>query len=49
MELTPKGSIDRHMTFDEYMTDPKIKELRSSIQIKKLVFKRAKFTRKMRK
>ena len=28
VELTPKGSIDRHMTFDEYMTDPKIKELR---------------------
>ena len=31
VELTPKGSIDRHMTFDEYMTDPKIKELRSKI------------------
>ena len=23
VELTPKGSIDRHMTFDEYMTDQK--------------------------
>ena len=31
VELTPKGSIDRHMTFDEYMTDPKIKELRSKM------------------
>jgi len=28
VELTPSGIIDRHMSFDEYMTDPKIKELR---------------------
>jgi len=28
IELTPKGIIDRHLTFDEYMTDPKIKDLR---------------------
>ncbi len=28
IELTPHGIIDRHTTFDEYMTDPKIKELR---------------------
>jgi len=28
VELTPAGIIDRHMSFDEYMTDPKIKELR---------------------
>ena len=28
IELTPKGVIDRHTTFDEYLTDPKIKELR---------------------
>ena len=27
-ELTPNGAIDRHTTFDDYMTDPKIKELR---------------------
>ena len=31
IELTPKGMIDRHMTFDEYMTDPKIKELREKL------------------
>jgi ATPase subunit of ABC transporter with duplicated ATPase domains len=28
VELTTAGIIDRHMSFDEYMTDPKIKELR---------------------
>jgi ATPase subunit of ABC transporter with duplicated ATPase domains len=28
LELTPKGVIDRFMTFDEYMTDPKVKEQR---------------------
>ena len=28
VELTPAGIIDRHMSFDEYMTDPKIKDLR---------------------
>ena len=27
VELTPKGVIDRYMTFDEYMLDSKIKEL----------------------
>jgi ATPase subunit of ABC transporter with duplicated ATPase domains len=31
IELTPKGVIDRHSTFDEYLTDPKIKELRDKI------------------
>jgi len=31
VELTPNGMIDRHMTFDEYMTDPKIKELREKL------------------
>jgi ATPase subunit of ABC transporter with duplicated ATPase domains len=31
IELTPKGAIDRYMTFDEYMTDPKVKELRASM------------------
>ncbi|MDA0793223.1 MAG: ATP-binding cassette domain-containing protein [Bacteroidetes bacterium] len=31
IELTPKGMIDRHMTFDEYMTDTKIKELREKL------------------
>jgi ATPase subunit of ABC transporter with duplicated ATPase domains len=31
VELTPKGIIDRHTTFDEYMTDPKIKELREKM------------------
>ncbi len=28
IEITPSGVIDRYMTFDEYMDDPKIKELR---------------------
>jgi ATPase subunit of ABC transporter with duplicated ATPase domains len=31
VELTPNGMIDRHTTFDEYMTDPKIKELRDQL------------------
>ena len=32
IELTPNGIIDRHTTFDEYMTDPKIKELRLKLR-----------------
>ncbi len=28
IEITPNGTIDRLMTFDEYMNDPKVKELR---------------------
>jgi ATPase subunit of ABC transporter with duplicated ATPase domains len=28
LEITPKGVIDRYMTFDEYLEDDKIKELR---------------------
>jgi ATPase subunit of ABC transporter with duplicated ATPase domains len=31
IELTPKGVIDRHTTFDDYLTDPKIKELREKM------------------
>ena len=31
IELTPNGTIDRYMTFDEYMEDPKIKELREKM------------------
>ncbi len=31
LELTPNGIIDRYNTFDEYMTDPKIKELRQKM------------------
>ncbi len=31
IELTPKGVIDRHMTFDEYFQDKKIKELREKM------------------
>ena len=31
IELTPTGVIDRHATFDEYLTDPKIKELREKM------------------
>ncbi len=28
LELTPKGAIDREMTYDEYLSDKKVKELR---------------------
>lgn len=31
VELTPGGVIDRYTTFDEYMRDPKIKELREKM------------------
>lgn len=31
VELTPNGVIDRYTSFDEYMEDPKIKELRNSM------------------
>ncbi|SHJ82311.1 ABC-F family ATP-binding cassette domain-containing protein [Flavobacterium haoranii] len=31
LELTPNGAIDRYMTFDEYLDDPKVKELRKSM------------------
>ncbi|GAA3790630.1 ATP-binding cassette domain-containing protein [Corallibacter vietnamensis] len=31
VELTPNGVIDRYTTFDEYMQDPKIKELRDKM------------------
>jgi ATPase subunit of ABC transporter with duplicated ATPase domains len=31
VELTPKGVIDRYMSFDEYMRDKKIKDLRHSM------------------
>ena len=31
IELTPKGVIDRYSTFDEYLSDPKIKELRQKM------------------
>ncbi len=31
VELTPNGAIDRYTTFDEYMSDPKIKELRNKM------------------
>ena len=34
LELTPNGMIDRHATFDEYMTDPKIKTLREKMYAK---------------
>jgi ATPase subunit of ABC transporter with duplicated ATPase domains len=33
IELTPKGIIDRYLNFDEYMTDPKIKELRKNMYL----------------
>lgn len=31
IELTPKGIIDRHMTYDNYLNDTKVKELRKSM------------------
>jgi ATPase subunit of ABC transporter with duplicated ATPase domains len=31
IELTPNGVIDRYITFDEYMQDKKIKELRDKM------------------
>ena len=31
VELTPNGVIDRYMTFDEYLDDPKVKELRKKM------------------
>ncbi|MEZ4779302.1 MAG: ABC-F family ATP-binding cassette domain-containing protein [Flavobacteriaceae bacterium] len=31
IELTPNGVIDRYMTFDDYMSDKKIKELRDKM------------------
>jgi len=31
IEITPKGVIDRYSTFDEYLDDPKIKELRNKM------------------
>ncbi|WP_296313158.1 ABC-F family ATP-binding cassette domain-containing protein [Winogradskyella sp. UBA3174] len=31
IELTPNGVIDRHMSFDEYMSDKKIKEMREKM------------------
>ncbi len=31
IEITPKGVIDRYTTFDEYLSDPKMKELRAKM------------------
>jgi len=31
LELTPNGVIDRYMSFDDYLDDPKIKELRAKM------------------
>jgi hypothetical protein len=31
IELTPKGVIDRLMTFDEYLADERVKTLRSEL------------------
>src|SRR5690554_7997436 len=35
IELTPNSAIDRYMTFEEYMDDPKIKELREKMYMVK--------------
>lgn len=31
LELTPNGAIDRYMTFDDYLDDPKVQELRAKM------------------
>ncbi|MCH3881971.1 MULTISPECIES: ABC-F family ATP-binding cassette domain-containing protein [Tenacibaculum] len=31
IEITPKGVIDKYSTFDDYLSDPKIKELRNKM------------------
>ena len=31
IEITPKGTIDKMMTYDEYITSPEIAELRASM------------------
>ncbi|MFP9099299.1 ABC-F family ATP-binding cassette domain-containing protein [Flavobacterium sp. RHBU_24] len=31
IEITPKGVIDRYMTFDDYLDDPKVQELRKKM------------------
>lgn len=33
LEITPKGVIDRYMTFDDYLDDPKIQELRKTMYV----------------
>lgn len=33
IELTPKGNIDRYLTFDEYMSDKSIKEQRTKMYV----------------
>ncbi len=39
IELTPNGVIDRYMTFDEYMSDKKIKEhTRENVCCKLIVY-----------
>ncbi|MFV8334798.1 ABC-F family ATP-binding cassette domain-containing protein [Flavobacterium sp. RSP29] len=34
IELTPNGAIDRYMTFDDYLDDEKVKELRTKMYAK---------------
>jgi hypothetical protein len=31
IELTPNGAIDRYMTFDDYLDDEKVQELRAKM------------------
>lgn len=33
LELTPNGAIDRYMSFDDYLDDPKVKELRAKMYV----------------
>lgn len=37
IELTPKGAIDRLMTFDEYLEDERVKQLRETMYASKAV------------
>ena len=36
IEISPKGIIDRHMTYEEYIFDPKIKELRKELAVEEI-------------
>jgi ATPase subunit of ABC transporter with duplicated ATPase domains len=31
IEITPKGMIDKLMTYDEYLADPRVKEVREEL------------------
>ena len=39
IELTPGGIIDRLMSFDEYLEDPRVKQLREELYPKEALVK----------